>query len=353
MTMEWTVEQRDIMDAVRRALSDAADGDSWSALTTMGCTEIGVPEQYGGAGGTLKDLCAVALELGRALDPGPFFASAVLAGLLLSELAPAPDDQMGITLARLATGSTRVAVAGNHGARDGVVWSDDDEGVVLSGHTHFVMDGMDADTVLVIATSDKGRLVATVDAIDNGVERTAMTTLDLTRPMASVTFDGVRPTEWVPVEGTGAVDRATAAMWTVLAAEQVGSARACLDMSVAYAKTRKQFGRPIGSFQAIKHRLVDMSIAVELAEAAVLDAANAAVDRDEASMFTAVSIARVLASRAASFAAEESIQVHGGIGFTWEHPLHHYFRRAKSAEMLFGSMDFHLDRIAEAVLEQA
>ena len=117
---------------------------------------------------------------------------------------------------------------------------------------------------------------------------------------------------------------------------------------------KPETGRPAARlFSGIQARLADMSIAVELAEAAVLDAANAAVDRDGALTFTAVSIARVLASRAASFAAEESIQVHGGIGFTWEHVLHHYFRRAKSVEMLFGSMDSHLDHIADTVLEQA
>jgi alkylation response protein AidB-like acyl-CoA dehydrogenase len=117
-------------------------------------------------------------------------------------------------------------------------------------------------------------------------------------------------------------------------------------MSADYAKTRHQFGRAIGSFQAIKHRLSDMSIAIELAEAAVLDAADAATDRDTAAFVTAVSTARVLATTAAVFAAEESIQIHGGIGFTWEHPLHTYFRRAKTNELLFGTVESHLEAVA-------
>jgi alkylation response protein AidB-like acyl-CoA dehydrogenase len=129
----------------------------------------------------------------------------------------------------------------------------------------------------------------------------------------------------------------------------VGAAEACLEMSVEYAKGREQFGRPIGSFQSIKHRLTDMLVALELAHAAVLDAANAD-ERPTDELATAASIAHVLASEAFTYAAEESIQIHGGIGFTWEHPLHRYFRRAKSDTLLFGSTETHHEVIAASVI---
>jgi alkylation response protein AidB-like acyl-CoA dehydrogenase len=181
-----------------------------------------------------------------------------------------------------------------------------------------------------------------------GLTRTRRESLDSTRELAQVAFEDAAGQLVGAEHLAAALAKARAMGATALAAEQVGAARACLEMSVEYAKTRQQFGRAIGSFQSIKHRLTDMLVSIELAEAAVLDAAGAD-SRSDAEFILAAAMARVLASRAATFAAEESIQIHGGIGFTWEHPLHHYFRRAKTSELLFGEPSVQLEVVAAAL----
>lgn len=349
MTLEWTVEQRDIAEAVGEALV-VPDGEaSWRVLAQLGCHGIAIPEQYDGAGGTLKDLCAVVTELGRVLDPSPFFSTVVLCGSILVEMAPEPSEPMGAALTDVARGVVRMALVRPTPGRGEVSVTVVDGRAAVSGSMDVVVDAECADVLLVVADSVDGAVIATVDAGAPGVVRTPRESLDPSRPLASVRFEDVAATAFATVTLT-VLHRADEAVATLIAAEQVGCARFCLDTAVEYATTRKQFGRAIGSFQAIKHKLVDVYVAVELAEATVLDAADALDSERTGDAPEAASVARVLSATAANVATAEAIQVHGGIGFTWEHPLHRYFRRARSTEMLFGSVESNLDRVAGSVL---
>ena len=224
----------------------------------------------------------------------------------------------------------------------------------LSGKKSFVIDGAIADLVLVVARSIAGPALFAVDRGAPGLRAEPMTTLDPTRPMAALTFDQV-PAVLIGAEGRGGrlMSRVLDLASVALAAEQAGGARRCLEMSAEYAKTRYQFGRPIGSFQAVKHKCADMLVRVELAEATAREAArladeDAAAEPGVAAEFAvAAATAHICCSQAYMFAAAENIQVHGGIGFTWEHPAHLYFRRAKSSELLFGGPAVYHERLLD------
>jgi alkylation response protein AidB-like acyl-CoA dehydrogenase len=219
-------------------------------------------------------------------------------------------------------------------------------GWVLSGKKSFVIDGATADLLLVVARSTAGPSLFAVNRGAPGLRAEPMTTLDLTRPMAALTFDQV-PAVLIGAEGRGGwlMSRVLDLACVALAAEQAGGARRCLEMSAGYARTRFQFGRPIGSFQAVKHKCADMLARVELAEATAREAARLA-DESAAEFPVAAATAHICCSQAYLFAAAENIQVHGGIGFTWEHPAHLYYRRAKSSELLFGSPAAHRRALA-------
>ena len=209
----------------------------------------------------------------------------------------------------------------------------------------FVLDAATADTILVAAASEYGPTLFAVERAGEGCRTTPLETLDMTRRQADVAFDNA---EAIPIGDAGAADAyvrpAFDAGLAALASEQVGGARRVLNMSVEYAKIREQFGRPIGSFQAIKHKCADMLLEVETATSAARAAGAAITDSsDEASLLA--SLAKSHCSEAFSHAATENIQVHGGIGFTWEHPAHLYYRRAKSTEMLLGTPAYHRERM--------
>ncbi|OZF53217.1 acyl-CoA dehydrogenase family protein [Rhodococcus sp. 14-1411-2a] len=351
MRLELSEEQQDLGSSLRASLSRTAAGrDVWPALLEMGLTEIPFPEHVGGAGFTLKDTVVVMSELGRSLGSAPYFSSVILAGLTL--LHAGSDAACAQYLPPIADGSATAALVTGFPFGTSLVTArvQDSDTVVLDGAQESVVDGSDADVLLVVANGSDGPHLAAIDAHAEGVIRTRRETLDFTRGLARVEFSGALAHRITGTDLSAGLDTAQAVAITALAAEQVGAARACLEMSVDYAKTRRQFGRAIGSFQAIKHRLTDMSIAIELAEAAVLDAAGADTRRGP-EFSVAAATARVLASRAATFAAEESIQIHGGIGFTWEHPLHRYFRRAKTSELLFGSTTLHVEAVAAALVQ--
>ncbi|MCF7553477.1 acyl-CoA dehydrogenase family protein [Pseudonocardia sp. WMMC193] len=316
MTLEPTGEQQDLRDTLRKFLADLAPGESpWAGLVELGLTEIPFASADGGADGTVKDAAVVVEELGRVLAGGPYLASIALAG---SVLATASDRS---ALPALASGERVAAlVSGVPAVRDGAV-------LRLDGAIDTVLGADTADVFVVVA----GSAIAVVDAA--AAEITPWDSLDLTRPLSRVRFAGVA----AEVVGQARPVPATLAL---VAAEQLGSAQRCLDLAVEYARTREQFGRPIGSFQAIKHRLADLHVAVELARSAVLDA----VGRPEDAV--AAATARVLATRASTTAAEEAIQVHGGIGFTWEHELHRHFRRAVANAQLFTPVDDLLESVA-------
>jgi len=220
-------------------------------------------------------------------------------------------------------------------------------GWALTGKKSFVIDGAIADLVLVMARSIAGPSLFAVDRGAPGLHAEPMTTLDPTRAMAVLTFDQV-PAVLIGAEGQGGrlMSRVLDLASVALAAEQAGGARRCLEMSAGYARTRFQFGRPIGSFQAVKHKCADMLVRVELAEATAREAARLA-DEAAAEFPVAAATAHICCSQAYMFAAAENIQVHGGIGFTWEHPAHLYFRRAKSSELLFGGPAVYHERLLD------
>jgi len=351
MALELTQEQEQLRDSVRAYLTKNADARQapWEGLIGLGLTEIPFPERFSGAGCTLKDTSVVMHELGRTISDAPYFSSVCLAGLTLSECAS--DAGRAAHLPAIATGKCTATLVAGYPYSDTPITAtpSGDSRLILRGTQEFVVNGDSAHLLVVVARGENGLELAVIDGAAPGVVRTPLESLDTTRPLTRIEFADAH------AQGVGGANlhatllRAQASALVALASEQVGAAEACLEMSVEYAKAREQFGRPIGSFQSIKHRLTDMLVALELAHAAVLDAANAD-ERPTDELATAASIAHVLASEAFTYAAEESIQIHGGIGFTWEHPLHRYFRRAKSDTLLFGSTETHHEVIAASVI---
>jgi alkylation response protein AidB-like acyl-CoA dehydrogenase len=224
--------------------------------------------------------------------------------------------------------------------RDGARWR-------LDGVKTFVLDGHVADVVLVVARTEAGLSLFRVDGGVSGLERVVLPTLDLSRKLARCSFDGV-PAEEIGAapDCTSALERALARTVAALAAEQAGGAQRCLELSTDYAKTRLQFGRPIGSFQAIKHLCADMLVRVEFAKSAAYHAAFVAPG-DDRELRAAAALAKSYCSEAFFRAAGDTIQIHGGMGFTWEHAAHLYFKRAKSSAVLFGDPVRHREHLAE------
>jgi alkylation response protein AidB-like acyl-CoA dehydrogenase len=314
---------------------------------------LAIPDEYGGDGFGLTELGVVLEEMGAALLCSPFFATVVLAAQSL--LASGDEAACARYLPGIAAGQTIATLAaaeGNASWDPAMVATRAQRvtgggGWALTGEKRFVIDGASSDLVLVVARSTAGPALFAVERGVPGLRAEPMTTLDPTRGMAVLTLDQV-PAALVGAEGQGGrlmsrvLDLATAA----LAAEQAGGARRCLEMSAGYARTRYQFGRPIGSFQAVKHKCADMLVRVELAEAAAREAARLA-DEGAAEFPVAAAAAHICCSQGYLFAATENIQVHGGTGFTWEHPAHLYFRRAKSAELLFGGPAVYHERLLD------
>ena len=356
------LEERSPEGEVRRLMEtvEGFDAGVWAQMAgQLGLVGLHVPEELGGSGSSFFELALVLEEMGRALLPSPFFATVVLAAGAL--LASGDDGAAKDLLPGLAAGDTRatLALAEEAGSWDpaavALPASRRDGGWRLDGRKTFVLDGHTADLLLVVARtgggpgSAEGLSLFAVDAGAPGLDRSALATLDLTRKQARVDFSGT-PARLVGGEGEAgpglvrALDLAAAA----LAAEQVGGAQACLDMSVAHARSRVQFGRPIGSFQAVKHKCADMLVETESARSAAWYAAGVAADGGE-ELGVAASLAKAYCSDAFFRAAAETIQIHGGIGFTWEHPAHLYFRRAKSSQLLLGSPGYHRELLARRV----
>ncbi|MBG0857157.1 acyl-CoA/acyl-ACP dehydrogenase [Streptomyces spinoverrucosus] len=342
-------------EAVRKLMESEPrfDPDVWSqAADQLRLPALAIPEEYGGDGFGPVELGVVLEEMGRALFCSPFFSTVVLAAQAL--LASGDSEACARHLPGIAAGRTMatLAVAEEGGSWDPALIStravaDADGGWKLSGRKGFVIDGTTADLILVVARTVAGPSFFAVDRAAPGVTAEAMETLDATRTLARLTFDAVPAT---PVGPDGAGGRIMAKVLDVasvgLAAEQAGGARRCLEMSVEHARTRHQFGRPIGSFQAVKHKCADMLVQVELAEASAREAALLAAG-DAPDFPVAAAVAHACCSRAYMVAAMENIQVHGGIGFTWEHPAHLYFRRAKSSQLLFGGPAIYHERLLD------
>ncbi|HEY3000856.1 MAG TPA: acyl-CoA dehydrogenase family protein [Kribbellaceae bacterium] len=336
------------------------DEQVWGHLgRDMGLAGLGIPEDVGGVGGGLAELTVVAEELGRSLLPVPFFSSTVLAGQILARAATAggtagaegPD-----VLAGLAAGERLAAFAGTDAAgcwradqlgsgRLGIEVTGHDGAWRLNGTADFVLDGMGADYLVVAARGADGCDLFLVPAGDPQVQRRPLETLDPSRAVAAVGLVDAAASA-LTSGGTGArvVDEAVDVALVVLAAEQVGGAAACLDMAVDYAKIRYQFSRPIGGFQAIKHKLADLLLLVEMGRSAVDRALPAAGDARR--LAEAAAVAKIWCSDAYTAVSAENVHVHGGTGFTWEHDAHLYFRRARADAALLGDAVVHRERLA-------
>jgi len=334
------------------ATDDGFDRDIWAKMAEqMGLPGLIVPEIHGGAGMGLVELAVVLEEMGAALLCAPFLSTAVLAPTAL--LGSGDESACGDILPGIAAGQTiaTVAIAEPGGgwelgrmttraSADGSKWS-------LDGEKSFVLDGHTADVILVAAQADDGLGLFRVEGVADGLERTLLPTLDLTRKLAHLRLQDVRATRVGSGDATAVLEQVLRIAAIALACEQVGGAQRVLDMAVGYAKTRLQFGRAIGSFQAIKHRCADMLVEVEFARSAAYHAAFCAADDRADALAVAVHMAKSYCSDAYFHAAADNIQVHGGMGFTWEHPAHLYFKRAKSSAVLFGSPSAHRERLAD------
>lgn len=343
-------------EATLRRLVDTTDGFDralWARLgTELGALSLAVPEDLGGAGGTCVDQAVAAEELGAALVTGPLLGTVALAVPALVA-APAGDGRDAL-LAALADGSRTAALVARlttpyDGASSAGVTADGDR---LTGTVEHVPDAGAADVLVVAAAGPEGPVLAVVDPGADGVRVERCGSFDVTRPVARVVLDGVTGTVLATgADADGALRHAFRTAGALLAAEQAGIARRLLDLTVAYAKERLQFGRPIGSFQAVKHRCADMLVAVEQARTAALHAAWAVDDPRVDDADLAVSIAQATCSETAYRVAADAVQLHGGIGFTWEHVAHLYYKRAVADAALLGSAEAHRERIAALVLD--
>ena len=340
--------------AMRRAIETDVGYDqaTWRAMSDqLKLTGLLIPEEYGGEGFGFGELALVLEEMGAALLPGPYFSSAVLATSVL--LWCAPDSAKSRYLPGIASGHTIATVALTERSGHWDVPDIETRAVhrlgswTLHGAKYFVPDGGSADLVLVVAQTETGIGIFAVDDTTS-VNRRTQSSLDPTRRTAVIEFDAT-PAVRVDDGGTEeTLSRALAAAVAGLACEQVGGAQRCLDMAVDYAKVRHQFGRPIGSFQAIRHECANLMLEIECARGAAQYAASS-VDVFPDRMVSAAAIAKAYCSDTYLRAAAANIQLHGGIGFTWEHPAHFYYKRAQSAAMLLGDADYHRKVLADRI----
>jgi alkylation response protein AidB-like acyl-CoA dehydrogenase len=369
MNFAFSEEQEQLREFVRSFLADKSSEEAvreqmdteqgydeavWNQMAEqMGLQALAIPEEYGGQGYGFVEQVVVLEEMGRALLCAPYFSSCVLAANAI--LHSGDESAKSELLPGIASGETRATLAFTE---ESGRW---DEGGItmqatessgswtLDGTKMYVLDGATANLLIVAARTDKGVSLFKVDADADGLTRTSLSTMDQTRKQAKLEFSGVSAS---PIGDDGAgwntletvLDLAAVA----LAAEQVGGAQMCLDMSVEYAKVRVQFGRPIGSFQAIKHKCADMLLEVESAKSAAYYAGWCAAEMND-ELPQVASLAKSYCSEAYFHAAAENIQIHGGIGFTWEHPAHLYFKRAKSSELLFGDPTYHRELLAQRI----
>ena len=330
------------------------DPSVWRRLgTELGVLGMSVPEADGGVGGSLVDQAVAVEEFGAVLACGPMFGTIYLAipALVACPAGPTRDD----LLAALVEGerTAAFAVADRAGAFEPSAVTVTAGGDVLTGTVQRVVDADSADELLVAATGSCGVGLYAVAAEGPGVRRTPLVTMDLTRPQATVTLDGAAARLLAgPDEAERVITHALQVGAALLAVEQVGAAQHLLDLSVDYAKSRLQFGRQIGSFQAIKHKLADMLVDLEHARSAAYHAVWALSDGSDDPALAA-SIAQALSSAALQRIAADTIQVHGGIGFTWEHQAQLYFKRAATDAALLGSAEQHRCRVADLVLDNA
>jgi alkylation response protein AidB-like acyl-CoA dehydrogenase len=367
--LAFTDEQEQFRDSVRRFLADKSpisevrrlmetpagyDPEVWALMAgQLGLVGLTIPEQYGGTGFGPAELTVVLEEMGAALLCAPYFSTVVLAANAI--MLAGDDEARKELLPPIANGDVIAALAI---AEDDGRWDPESVrlearrtagGYALTGHKNYVLDGHVADLIVVVARSGDGIGVFTVGGGAPGLQRTPLPTLDMTRAQARLEFNET-PARLIgdPRLAAAALARTLDLAAIALAAEMVGGAQRCLDMSVSYAKTRHQFDRPIGSFQVIKHKCADMLMDIETARTAAYYAGWAAAANSE-ELPVVASMAKAHCSEAFFHAAAENIQIHGGIGYTWEHDAHLYFKRAASSELLFGDPAYHREQLVQRI----
>lgn len=321
----------------------AYDATLWSKLTDQGYTGIIFSEEFGGVGLGKVELMLLMEEAGRALLPGPFFSTVVLAGSVIDSVATVALKKK--YLAPICQGQARATVAvlessASWNPRDVQLSASSNK---LTGEKLFVSDAAIADFILVVAKNG----VFVVDRKASGLKISPMSAADLTRKLYVVEFRDT-PAELLGL--TTNLARAFDIASAALAAELVGGMQRTLDITVEYAKTRKQFGKPIGMFQAVQHQCADMYLETESSRSAVYYAGYA-LEENTPDAAKAASIAKMYASDAGRTVGNRGIQIHGGMGFTWENDIHLYYRRAKASENAFGDASFHRERIAQLVID--
>ena len=368
MNFAFTEEQEQLRQFVRSFLEDKSseaavreqmdtdkgyDDAVWSQMAEqLGLQSLIIPEEHGGQGFTFVELGVVLEEMGRALLCAPFFSGVLASAAVLNA---GDEDAKAAYLPGIASGETiaTLAFTEESGKWDeaGITMeaSASGDGHTLSGVKSFVIDGHTANLIIVAARTSAGVSLFAVDGDASGLTREALSTMDQTRKQAKLTFDNT-PAKLVGTDGAGWDTMSTVLDLgaVALAAEQVGGAQFVLEMAVQYAKDRVQFGRPIGSFQAIKHKCADMLLEVESAKSAAYYGLWCAAEMND-ELPSVASLAKSYCSEAYFHAAAENIQIHGGIGFTWEHPAHLYFKRAKSSELMFGDPAYHRELLAQRI----
>jgi alkylation response protein AidB-like acyl-CoA dehydrogenase len=360
MALILTDEEQALADSVRRFVADRSpltslrhliasgdpyDADVWKQMTAqLGLAGLTIPESYGGVGAGYSAISVALTELGAGLVASPLLASVLAAEVLLRL-----DDERARTdlLPRIAAGDLIATLALASEAGGHVTATGSGDGATLSGSVSPVLNGAEAGVLLVPAESGAGLDVYVVDTAASGLSRTRLTAVDHSRSLARITLAGT-PARMLAGDGSAALAAARDLANLALASESAGAMKACLDMTSSYARIRVAFGQPIGAFQAVKHRLADMAKSWELGNAAVRDAARAG-DADPGRFSVAASVARVLLASAYAEAAVDTVQLHGGIGFTWEHDAHLYYKNGLSNKVLLGGPGDQLDQLADSL----
>ena len=360
-TVRQFLESKSPSTEVRRLMetTEGYDPAVWTQMgAEMGLQGLHIPEEFGGQGFSFVELAIVLEEMGRVLLCAPFFSTVVLAANAI--LNAGTDAEKKALLPAIAAGEVKAALAFTepNGKWDaaGITMEATQSGGdwVLNGEKMFVIDGHVADLLVVVArvagtSGTDGIAFFTVDGDAAGLTRTALATMDQTRKQAKLEFSGVKAAALgEPGLGWEALSKTLDQAAVGLANEMVGGAQFVLDQSVEYAKVRVQFGRPIGSFQAIKHKCADMLLEVESGKSAAYYAAWAAAEDNE-ELPVVAALAKAYISDAYFHCAAENIQIHGGIGFTWEHDAHLYFKRAKSSEIFLGDATYHRELLAQRI----
>ena len=360
MTLILTDEEFALADSVRKFVADRSpltslrhlissgepfDAAVWKQMTAqLGLAGLTVPESYGGAGAGYSALSVALTELGAGLVASPLLGCVLAAEVLLRLGDETASSEL---LPRIAGGERIATLAVASRAGGHVTASGTGDGVTLTGSVSPVLNGAEADVLLVPADSAVGTVIYLVDGGADSLTRTRLTAVDHSRSLARIVLAGT-PARALAGDAAAALAAAADLANLALAAESAGAMKACLDMTSAYARIRVAFGQPIGAFQAVKHRLANMEEAWELGNAALRDAARAGDEKPER-FSVAASVARVLLATAYADAAVDTVQLHGGIGFTWEHDAHLYYKNGLSNKVLLGGPGDQLDRLADSL----